>query len=181
MYLNTSKIATYKIINAIIIAACGIPAVCNCVIIIFMLMSTTLDRNIVTSIMTAMFIFATLAETGVIVWRLIVLRRLSRCTIYNSLLEEDHDGIITYSSVASMTGYNEATVIRDLMWFSNHKYLINVTLGRAAVRVDLLSGANEFMKVVCPSCGAHVNIRKNGGGKCEHCGTFMRLKEGQNV
>lgn len=181
MYLNTSKIATYKVINAIIVAACGIAAVCNCILIIFFLMSTTLERSLATSILTVLLIFFSLAEIGVIVWRLIVLRRLSRLAIYNSLLEEDHDGIITYSSVASMTGYTEAGIIRDLMWFSDHKYLVNVTLGRTAVRVDLLSGANEFMTVVCPSCGAHVNIRKNGGGKCGHCGTFMRLKEGQNV
>ena len=181
MYLNTSKIATYKVINAIVIAACGIPAVCNCVVIIFFMLSTTLERNIATSILTAFFIFATLAEIGVIVWRLITLHRLSKITVYNSLLEEDHDGIIEYSSIASMTGFAESAIIRDLMWFANHKYLVNVTLGRTAIRVDLLSGENEFMKVVCPSCGAHVNIRRNGGGKCEHCGTFMRLKEGQNV
>lgn len=181
MYLNNSKIATAKIVNAFIIAACAIPAAFNVIVIIFMLFSTTLDRNIVTSIMTATFIFWTFAEVGVIVWRAIVLHRLSRCRLYNSLLEEDHDGIITYDSVASMTGYKEAAVIKDLMWFAKHKYLVNVTLGRTAVRVDLLSDANEFITVACPSCGAHVNIRKNGGGKCEHCGTFMRVKEGQNV
>ena len=181
MYLNNSKIATAKIVNAFIIAACALPAVFNVIIVIFLLLSTTLERNIATAFLTVLFIVWTLGEAFIIVWRVIVLRRLSRCRLYNSLLEEDHDGIIAYSAAASMTGYTEATVINDLMWFAKHKYLVNVTLGRTAIRVDLLADANEFQKVVCPSCGAQVNIRKNGGGKCEHCGTFMRLKEDQNV
>lgn len=181
MYLNNSKIATSKIINAFIIAACAVPAVFNVIIIIFLLLSTTLERNFATVFLTILFIVWTLGEVFIIAWRVFVLSRLSRCRIYNSLLEEDHDGIIAYSSVASMTGSKEASVINDLMWFAKHNYLVNVTLGRTAVRVDLLADANEFQQVVCPSCGAHVNIRKNGGGKCEHCGTFMRLKEDLNV
>jgi tRNA(Ile2) C34 agmatinyltransferase TiaS len=80
-----------------------------------------------------------------------------------------------------MTGFKVPFVIRDLMWFTGHGYMVNVTLGRNAVRVDLLSNETEFVAVSCPSCGAVVNIRKGGGGRCQHCGTFMRLQEDQNV
>lgn len=181
MYINTSKIATSKIVNALIIVLCALPLFINVLFLYFLFTVTTDEQRIAAVILAALFIFFTVSEIGIIIWRSFALHRISRCRLYNSIFEEDHDGIITYDSIASMKGFKVQAVIRDLMWFVKRHYLINVTLGRTAARVDLLSDEKEFQTVVCPSCGAHVNIRKNGGGKCEHCGTFMRLKGEQNV
>lgn len=183
MYLNNSKLTSAKIINGLIIVICGVPAVINVVLLILM---TTADDPVFTPAVriffNAFFAISLVLQIGIIIWRAIFLHSLTRCMLYNSILEEDHDGIITYSDIASMTGFTEAKVIKDLMSFSKRNYMVNITVGRSAVRVDLLSDENEFQVVACPSCGAHVNIRKNGGGRCVHCGTFMRLKgEDQNV
>ena len=183
MYLNNSKLTSAKIINGLIIAICGVPAVINVLLLILM---TTADDPVFTPVVRlvfiAFFIISLVLQIGIIIWRAIFLNSLTRCMLYNSILEEDHDGIIAYSEMASMTGFTEARVIKDLMSFSKRNYMVNITVGRSAVRVDLLSDENEFQVVACPSCGAHVNIRKNGGGRCVHCGTFMRLKgEDQNV
>ena len=183
MYLNNSKLTSAKIINGLIIAICSVPAVINVVLLILM---TTADDPVFTPAVriffNAFFAISLVLQIGIIIWRAIFLHSLTRCMLYNSILEEDHDGIITYSDMASMTGFTEAKVIKDLMSFSRRNYMVNITVGRSAVRVDLLSDEKEFQVVACPSCGAHVNIRKNGGGRCVHCGTFMRLKgEDQNV
>ncbi len=183
MYLNNSKLTSAKIINGLIIAICSVPAVINVVLLILM---TTADDPVFTPAVriffNAFFAISLILQIGIIIWRAIFLHSLTRCMLYNSILEEDHDGIITYSDIASMTGFTEAKVIKDLMSFSRRNYMVNITVGRSAVRVDLLSDEKEFQVVACPSCGAHVNIRKNGGGRCVHCGTFMRLKgEDQNV
>ena len=183
MYINNSKLTTTKIINGFIIAVCGMPAIINVLLLILM---TTADDPVFTPVIrlifNAFFIISLLIQIGIIIWRVLFLQNLSRCGLYNSIFEEDHDGIITYSDMASMTGFTEAKVVKDLMSFVKRNYMVNITLGRTAARVDLLSDDKEFQVVACPSCGAHVNIRKNGGGRCVHCGTFMRLKgEDQNV
>ena len=165
MYLNNSKLATAKIINGFIIAICGAPAIFNVLLLILM---TTADDPVFTPAVriffNSFFIITLVIEVGIIIWRAIFLHNLTRCRLYNSIFEEDHDGIIMYSDMASMTGFTEAKVIKDLMRFVKRNYMVNVTLGRTAARVDLLSDENEFQVVACPSCGAKVNIRKNGGG-----------------
>ena len=181
MYLNYAKISAAKVINGLIIGGCGLMTFFN-----LLFMTAPFSRNASFGRAGSLLIFGFffMMASGcvaVIIWRVMALRRVSRCRVYNSLLEEDHDGIIMYDSIASMTGYKVPFVIKDLMWFASHGYLVNVTLGRTAIRVDLLSNETEFVTVSCPSCGAIVNIRKGGGGRCQHCGTFMRLQEEQHV
>lgn len=181
MYLNHGRIAASRIVNIFVIIGCGILSFIN---LLFMSapFSTSSPVRGTGGLIFAGFFFMLLAGcVGIMIWRIIALRRVSRCRIYNSLLEEDHDGILTYDSIASMTGSSVPRIVRDLMWFTGHGFMINITLGREAVRVDLLSDEKEFIAVSCPSCGAVVNIRKGGGGRCQHCGTFMRLAEDQNV
>lgn len=177
MYLNHAKLGAYKALNTIIIAACGISAFFNLVFLVFMLTSVHFERGLAELLLSMIAFFLMSAKIGIIVWRAILSHRVTKCRIYNSLIEEDHDGIIAYSSIAKMTGRPEVNVIKDIMWLVRERFLINVTVGRTAVRVDLLSDEKEFVTVACPTCGAHIVIRKNGGGRCDHCGTFMRLKE----
>ena len=181
MYLNNSRLATSKIVNTFVIIACAFPTLLNILLLLFAFSNKVNMTGTVLYIYVLIFSLLTAGGIALIIWRITAIRKVSRCRIYNSLIEEDHDGIITYDSIASMTGMSVAAVIKDLMWFTKHGFIVNVTLGRTAVRVDVVPGANEFIKVSCPSCGAVVNIRKGGGGRCEHCGTFMRAKEDQNV
>ena len=177
MYLNHGRLAAYAAANKIIIAGCGISAFFNLVFILFIAISNHFEHGLA-ELLLCLFTFGLMSiKIGIIVWRALMIKRLSKCRIYNSIIEEDHDGIIAYSSIAKMTGLSEAYVIRDIMWLVREKYLINITVGRTAVRVDLLSDEREFVTVVCPTCGAHNTIRRNGGGRCDHCGTFMRVKE----
>ncbi|MBR3081608.1 MAG: hypothetical protein IKH06_02015 [Clostridiales bacterium] len=177
MYLNHARLAAYGAANKIIIAGCGISAFLNLVFILFIAISNHFEHNL-SELFLCLFTFGLMSiKIGIIVWRALMIKRLSKCMIYNSIIEEDHDGIIAYSSFARMTGLPEPNVIRDLMWLVREKYLINITIGRTAVRVDLISQERDFIQVICPTCGAHNTIRRNGGGRCDHCGTFMRAKE----
>ncbi|MCR5489296.1 MAG: hypothetical protein K6F03_04455 [Saccharofermentans sp.] len=177
MYLNNSKMGAYRVANGIIIAICGITSFLNLVFILFISLSSHFDHGLAETLLCLIVSGLMLIKIGIIIWRALMIHRLSKCRIYNSIIEEDHDGIIAYSSIAKMTGVSEANVIRDIMWLVRERYLINITVGRTAVRVDLLSDEKDFVTVACPTCGAHIVIRKNGGGRCDHCGTFMRLKE----
>lgn len=177
MYLNHGKMGAYKTVNGIIIAVCGVSSFLNLLFIIFLSLSSHFDHGLAETLLCLITFGLMSIKIGIIIWRAFMIHRLSKCRIYNSIIEEDHDGIIAYSSIAKMTGRSEANVIRDIMWLVRERYLINVTIGRTAVRVDLLSDEREFVQVVCPTCGAHNTIRRNGGGRCDHCGTFMRLKE----
>ena len=98
MYINNSKLTTTKIINGFIIAVCGVPAIINVLLLILM---TTADDPVFTPVIrlifNAFFIISLLIQIGIIIWRVLFLQNLSRCGLYNSIFEEDHDGIITRS------------------------------------------------------------------------------------
>ena len=181
MYLRKSKIGTFKTVNAFLIAILGVTSFCNLLVAVLLFFSEQYAGDKYATFWGVFILILMFAKTGLLVWRAILIHRITKCRIYNSIFEEDHDGIIEYSSIAAMIGRPEANVIKDLMWLVKEKFIVNVTLGRTAVRVDVRAGENEFVTVACPTCGAHITIRKNGGGRCEHCGTFMRLKENQNV
>lgn len=181
MYLNNSKITAMELMNGILIAVLGISCFFHVFLIVFLLFSKQFGGSIA-SFAVAAFFFLLLAGSTVIIGFLILrVGKMRKARVYNSLLEEDHDGIITYETISSMTGFSLSRVINDLIWLRNNNYLKNVTVGRSAVRVDLISDEHEFITVSCPSCSNHVQIRRNGGGRCDHCGTFMRLKEDGNV
>ena len=179
MYIRTTKITANKIINGCIIAACALPILL--IFLMFFYLFAYYDGTIASILAGSVLLTILSALIGLIIWRAMVNRKLSKARIYNSLIEEDHDGIISYETISSMTGSNQARIIRDLMWLRKHNYLINVTLGRSALRVDVKSEEHDFVTVLCPSCGNSLTIRKVGGGRCDYCGTFMRVKEDDNV
>ncbi|SCW55950.1 hypothetical protein SAMN02910456_01855 [Ruminococcaceae bacterium YRB3002] len=174
MYLNNEKMTALKVLDGVIIAVVSLPTLLNVWFLVYLL-STGNTRSWLAFMFASMFfLFFIVAGVLIIVWRLLAMRKRSHVRIYNSLFEEDHDGILTYDSIASMTGYPVSKVVSDLIYFQHRNILVNVTLGTNAARVDLTSDNKEFITVACPECGAHVNIRRSGGGKCDHCGTFMR-------
>ena len=181
MYIKNGKIGIFKTVNAIIIGVAGFLALCNLIFAVIMLTLDEFRGEMVAIVLGVIFLVLMSAMTAIVIWRAIAIHRVTRCRIYNSIFEEDHDGVIKFSSISAMTGFSEAAVIRDLMWLTKAQYIHNVTLTRTAVVINVLPGENTFVTVACPTCGAHITIRTNGGGRCEHCGTFMRLRENQNV
>ena len=171
MYINMPKIAVAKTVNALIIAAIGLPTL---IAALFMVMAMTTWEFMIL----AFFLFPFVAGgISIIVWRILAIKKLTRTNYYNSLIEGDHDGILTYSSIASMMGIPEYKVVNELMWMQKKGYLANITLGRSALRVDLRADQNEFLQLGCPTCGSVVRVRRGGGGRCDHCGTYVRHGE----
>ena len=115
MYLNNSKMGAYRVANGIIIAICGITSFFNLVFILFISLSSHFDHGLAETLLCLIVSGLMLIKIGIIIWRALMIHRLSKCRIYNSIIEEDHDGIIAYSSIAKMTGVSEANVIRDIM------------------------------------------------------------------
>ena len=181
MYLNNSKITSVETLNGILIAVLGIPCVFHVFVIVFMLFSKQFGGSLISFAVAGFFFLLLVGSTVLIGFLILRVGKMRKARVYNSLIEEDHDGIITYETISSMTGYSLSKVVNDLIWLKNHNYLVNITVGRSSVRVDLVSDEHEFITVSCPSCSNHVQIRRNGGGRCDHCGTFMRLKEDGNV
>lgn len=181
MYINNAKIAASKIMNSFVIGVTALVTLINLMFFLASFSESALKYGAMAFAVGGFFLLLTAVGVAIIIWRVLAVRKFTKARIYNSLIEEDHDGIIDYETFASMTGYSLSQVIKEIMWLYRHGYLINITLGRTAVRVDLRSDEKEFIKVSCPSCGAHITIRKNGGGRCDHCGTFMRAKGDANV
>ena len=168
MYINMPKIAVAKMVNAVIIAAIGLPTLAAALFTVMAMTSWEL-------MLLAFILFPFVATgIGVIVWRIFAVKRFTRAFNYNSLIEGDHDGILTYESIASMMGIPEYKVVKELMWMQKKGYLKNITLGRSALRVDLQADQNEFLQLGCPTCGSVVRVRRGGGGRCDHCGTYVR-------
>lgn len=156
MYLNKGKISRFKVANALIIAVCGISSFGNLIFAIFLIFSVTVEKDSTAIGAILILLLAMSIKIGIIIWRAILVHRLTKCRIYNQLLEEDHDGILAYSSIASMIGRPEANVVKDIKWFAKEKFLIKINVEETAVRVDL-AGANEFITVLCPACGSMHN------------------------
>ena len=181
MYLNSAKIATSKLINGFVIGIVSFLTFFNLLFVLFSFSKEALKFKSAALVFGAVFSALVIGGIALIVWRVQTIKRFTKARIYNSIIEEDHDGIIDYDTFASMNGTSVAKVVSEILWLYRNRYLINITLGRTAVRVDLLSEEKDFVKVNCPSCGAQITIRRNGGGRCDHCGTFMRVKGDANV
>ena len=175
MYINLAKVATAKIINTLIIVAMILPAIFGVIIICLCIGEPRF-------IWFGFFVMPVVAaQVGIAFWRISAIRKLSRVALYNSLFEEDHDGIITYESLGSMVGLSTAKATQEFMWMNNKGYLKNITVGRTAARVDVVADRSEYKLIPCPTCGAQVRVRNGGGGRCDHCGTFSRDEVSGNV
>lgn len=175
MYINLAKVATSKIINGIIIAATALPALFGVLLICLCIGDSRV-------FWIAFFILPiVVGQVAIVIWRIAHISKLSRVALYNSLFEEDHDGIITYESLGSMVGLSTSKATQEFMWMNNKGYLKNITVGRTAARVDVRADKSEYKLLTCPTCGANVRVRNGGGGRCDHCGTFSRDEVNGNV
>lgn len=101
--------------------------------------------------------------------------RIYRAEKYNRILEEDNDGFIPYEALSSLTGLSLSTVRNDVRFMTERKIFRNVTYDRKGISVIMkVDTSAEFISVQCPTCGAEVRMRINGGARCSHCGTYLR-------
>ena len=119
MYLNHAKMSAYKTGNSIIIVACGISSFFNLVFILFISLSSHFDHGLAETMLCLITFGLMSIKVGILIWRALMIHRLSKCRIYNSIIEEDHDGIIAYTSIAKMVGRPEVNIIKDISKFGN--------------------------------------------------------------
>ena len=113
-----------------------------------------------------------------VIWSIRTLQRCERANVYGSIFLEDHDGIVTYDTIVGMTGYTPERVISDLRWMVSKGVIANVRLGRAEARALVMPDKKkEIYTVICPNCGNSIVMHANSGAKCDHCGTYMIMKE----
>lgn len=106
---------------------------------------------------------------------LMVKKRFYRAEKYNRIFEEDHDGMVPYTALASLTGIPRAKVTSDIRALVQSHILKNITYGwEGAMIIMKADTAGDFISVDCPNCGAPVSMRVNGGARCVHCGTYLK-------
>ena len=104
-----------------------------------------------------------------------LMRRMYRADKYNSIFEEDTDGMVSYEVFSRLTGYSGKRVRDDIRILTKRNILRNITYGWEGAMVIMRSETEgDFISVDCPNCGASVPMRVNGGARCQHCGTYMR-------
>lgn len=104
-------------------------------------------------------------------------RRLYRAEKYNRIFEEDYDGMVSYETFSKLTGFSGSTVRDDIRIMTERRIFRNITYGFAGAMVIMQPSARtDFITVYCPHCGAGVSMRKDGGARCDHCGTYIRTE-----
>lgn len=98
-------------------------------------------------------------------------RIFSRASRYASILEEDHDGVITFQRLSEMTGYKVSRVKKDM-----NRLLRTGRLQNAVVDDEklILWSETEYLDITCPTCGAVNQVRIGSSNKCKHCGSYLR-------
>lgn len=89
---------------------------------------------------------------------------------YIPIIEEDHDGIITYNRLSEMTGYSLEKVKKDVARLVRGGYVSNVVYDDE--KLTLLT--NQSINVICPTCGASNTVMFGSSNKCKHCGSYLR-------
>ncbi len=98
-------------------------------------------------------------------------KKQTRAARYGPIFEEDHDGVITYARINEMTGYGLEQTKKDVEWLMNARYLLNAVADDEKV---ILLSENDFLQVICPTCGAVNSVRAGSSNQCKHCGSYLR-------
>lgn len=93
-----------------------------------------------------------------------------RTNRYEMILEEDHDGVITFARLSELTGIPEARIRKDFLRMQNGKFKI--------IRIEgdniILGTAEDYEDIICPTCGATNRVRAGSSDKCNNCGSYLR-------
>jgi len=110
------------------------------------------------------------------------LKYSGRANRYNSLLQADADGARLVKDLASDLGCTEETVVKELEWLLHRRFLKDCTLERGAMpavymKKNTAAWVPEKKTVRCKNCGAFVEIRTGGTGRCEYCDAPLKDNE----
>ncbi|MCR4791378.1 MAG: hypothetical protein K5871_01370 [Lachnospiraceae bacterium] len=180
MYLNKLKIGSTKAVCTILIL---IGSVVWFITILFLIFSfRSLDEGVeyLVAGSMALILFGGVA-TALTVPPALLIRRMYRAEKYDRIFEEDHDGMVSYEVFSRLTGFSVQKVRSDIRVLTEKNIFRNITYGwEGAMIIMKPETEGDFISVDCPNCGASINMRMNGGARCQHCGTYMR-SESQNV
>jgi hypothetical protein len=176
MYLNKLKIGSQNIVCNLCLGFAGI------VYFVFLLLfacSFNIIKNIESSAVPFLVleIIVLMIALPFTLIPLSVKRRLYRAAKYNRIFEEDYDGMVSYETFSKLTGFSGSMVRNDIRIMTENGIFRNITYGFAGAMVIMKpSTETDFVTVYCPNCGAAVNMRKTGGARCDHCGTYIRTE-----
>ena len=174
-YLSESRITSRRYLAYSVIATIALLVFFDGIFLIAICYSSGIGSTLIF----AVFLLPALAlKVFGVIWAITRLQRCERANVYGSIFLEDHDGIVSYDTIVSMTGYTPERVIKDLRWMVSKRLIINVRLGRSEARALVMPDRKEdIYTVICPNCGNTVVMHSNSGAKCDHCGTYMIMKE----
>ena len=171
MYINRFKMDSVLAICNLVFAITGFIAVVDILFMMFLLILQ--DMVLFIFFVFLLPIFLILSGIFAIAW--FSKMRLYRADKYNRIFEEDHDGVIPYEALASLTGFNINRVKKDIGSLTGRNIFKNITFDRKGVRIVMKADTEtDFITVDCPTCNAPVKMRVGGGARCDHCGTYMR-------
>lgn len=164
-YLNSKKMASEKIIAALLIVIGAALAAFWC--IGYAIFDSASDMAI-----TSVFV---VINVLILLLGIRKRKRIGDANRLNSLLEGDADGIRKISDLADDLGKTKAEVITEMEWLLRHHYLKDCTLERGEEPVVYMRRQEEtwvapYVMTKCSHCGAVVKVRAHSTGKCEYCG-----------
>lgn len=109
-----------------------------------------------------------------VVWAVVLFRRISAATRFNTFFELDADGILPVEQLAASFGKPADAVAKSFQMLLKHGYLVNCVMQNPdALQIVLYRNGNnikERMDVCCcPSCGASVTVRHGFVAVCPYC------------
>jgi len=107
---------------------------------------------------------------GEAVFFLAMRKQLERVNRYGLILEEDHDGVITFARLHDMTGIPEERIRKDFARYGKTSYK-NITVDGDQI---IIGKDEDFEEIICPTCGAKNTVRAGSSDKCNNCGSYLR-------
>ena len=97
-------------------------------------------------------------------------KQLERINRYGLILEEDHDGVITFARLHEMTGIPENVIRKDFVKASKTSFK-NIIVDGDNI---FIGKEDDYEDIVCPTCGATNTVRVGSSDKCNNCGSYLR-------
>lgn len=101
---------------------------------------------------------------------ILIKKMYERINRYEMILEEDHDGVITFARLSELTGIPEARIRKDFTKMKKGRYQ-NVRIEGDSL---IIGTAEEYEEIICPTCGASNRVRAGSSDKCNNCGSYLR-------
>lgn len=118
-----------------------------------------------------------------IIW--LSIRRISlanKANKFNSIFENDHDGVVDAEKTASLFALNEKNFIGLFDKLVKKGYLINCSLDFNDKLVIVLNNGGQtaqqrFDLAYCENCGASTSVKIGFVEKCPYCGSKLNVKD----